>query len=178
MRCISPTPRREPRSTRRSWRPGSAYGLRPTGPSDIRRIEGAIFNWGADMTYENNAFELGLERLVDFDLADSASISIAAYRRIREDGVANKINGVVFDGEPFPALNNTKWPVSVDGRVVGKVTSAIYSPRLAANIGYAWLPIGLSEPVRSVQVETEWGARDATVTPMPFVDPQKKIPLS
>ena len=95
---------------------GAPYGLRPTGPSDIRRIEGAIFNWGADMTYENNAFELGLDRLVDFDLDDSASISIAAYRGIKQDGVTNKINGVVIDGEPFPALNNTKWPVSAGGR--------------------------------------------------------------
>ncbi len=44
---------------------GEEFGIKPTGPSDIRRIEGAIFNWGADMTYENNAFELGLDRLVD-----------------------------------------------------------------------------------------------------------------
>ena len=28
-------------------------------PVDIRRVEGGIFNWGADMTYENNPFELG-----------------------------------------------------------------------------------------------------------------------
>ena len=157
---------------------GAPYGLRPTGPSDIRRIEGAFFNWGADMTYENNAFELGLDRLVDFDLDDSASISMAAYRRIQQGGVASMINGVVIDGEPFPALNNTKWPVSVGARVVGKVTSAIYSPRLAANIGYAWLPTEHSKGGQKVTIETEWGRRDATVTAMPFVDPQKKIPLS
>jgi aminomethyltransferase len=29
---------------------GQEFGVKPTGPSDIRRIEGAIFNWGADMT--------------------------------------------------------------------------------------------------------------------------------
>ncbi len=157
---------------------GAPYGLRPTGPSDIRRIEGAIFNWGADMTYENNAFELGLERLVDFDLEDSVSISMAAYRLIQREGVARKINGVILDGEPFPALNNTKWPVFIDSRQVGRVTSAIYSPRLAANIGYAWLPTEHSRPGQVISVDTEWGSRQATVTPMPFVDPQKKIPVS
>ena len=157
---------------------GEPYGLRPTGPSDIRRIEGAIFNWGADMTYENNAFELGLERLVDFDLPDSASISLAAYRRIQQEGVASRICGIVVDGEPFPALNNTKWPVLVDDRVVGKVTSAIYSPRLAMNIGYAWVPTEVAQPGQPLRVETEWGGREARVTPMPFVDPQKKIPVS
>lgn len=157
---------------------GERHGLRPTGPSDIRRIEGAIFNWGADMTYENNAFELGLDRLVDFELDDSSSISIAAYRRIQKEGVAQRINGVVVEGPPFPSLNNTKWPVSIAGRHVGKVTSAIYSPRLGANIGYAWLPVANSQEGQRITVETEWGERDATVAPMPFVDPQKKIPLS
>jgi hypothetical protein len=29
-----------------------------------------------------------------------------------------------------------------------------------------------------VSVETEWGTRTATVTPMPFVDPDKTIPVS
>ncbi len=55
---------------------GQEFGIRPTGPSDIRRIEGAIFNWGADMTYENNPLEMGLERLVDWGLDDASSISM------------------------------------------------------------------------------------------------------
>ena len=29
---------------------GKPYDIRPTGPSDIRRIEAGILNWGADMT--------------------------------------------------------------------------------------------------------------------------------
>ncbi|MFN2485546.1 MAG: glycine cleavage T C-terminal barrel domain-containing protein [Acidimicrobiia bacterium] len=157
---------------------GERHGLRPTGPSDIRRIEGAIFNWGADMTYENNAFELGLERLVDFDLADEDCISIAAYRTIKERGVARKINGVVIDGEPFPELNNTKWPAYANDDEVGKVTSAIHSPRLGQNIGYCWLPIEQSQQGRQVKVATEWGERNAAVTTMPFVDPEKRIPVS
>jgi aminomethyltransferase len=156
---------------------GQEFGIKPTGPSDIRRIEGAIFNWGADMTYQENAFELGLERLVDFGLSDEACISMSAYRRIQQEGVAKKINGVVLDGEPFPSLNNVKWSATIDGAVVGKVTSAIYSPRLGRNIGYCWLPADASQEGREVQVDTEWGARTATVTSMPFVDPSKQIPV-
>ena len=93
------------------------------------------------MTYEHNAFELGLDRLVDLDsLTDDACISVAAYRTIAEQGVTRRINGVTFDGEPFPGLNDVKWDASIDGQTVGQVTSAIYSPRLRANIGYCWLP--------------------------------------
>jgi len=157
---------------------GAPYNVRPTGPSDIRRIEGAIFNWGADMTYENNAFEMGLERLVDFGLQDDASISIAALRRIKEKGVSRRIVGVELDGEPFPALNNVKWPTNHGGRHVGKVTSAIWSPRLGRNIGYSWLPVELAPEGTRLEVETEWGKRNATVVPMPFVDPEKRIPVS
>jgi glycine cleavage system aminomethyltransferase T len=157
---------------------GAPYNVRPTGPSDIRRIEGAIFNWGADMTYENNAFEMGLERLVDFGLKDDASISIAALRRIKEKGVSRRIVGVELDGEPFPALNNVKWPTKHGSQQVGKVTSAIWSPRLGRNIGYSWLPVELAREGTRLEVETEWGKRNATVVPMPFVDPEKRIPVS
>src|SRR5947207_5427829 len=108
---------------------GQEFGVKPTGPSDIRRIEGAIFNWGADMTYENNAVEMGLDRLVAWDLPDEASISLKALKAIRAKGVERRINGVEIDGDPFPALNNVKWPVTDGGSELGKVTSAIYSPR-------------------------------------------------
>jgi glycine cleavage system aminomethyltransferase T len=156
---------------------GEKYRIRPTGPSDIRRIEGAIFNWGADMTYTNNPYEMGLDRLVD-ELPEDACISIAALKRTRAAGVSEHINGLVLDGDPFPALNNVKWPATIDGERVGKVTSAIYSPRLKQNIGFCWLPAGRSHEGQAVEVETEWGARTATVAPMPFVDPSKQIPVS
>jgi aminomethyltransferase len=162
----------------RVMKAGEPHNVRPTGPSDIRRIEGAIFNWGADMTYENNAFEMGLDRLVDLKLADDACISVAALRRIQKAGVQQRIVGVELDGEPFPALNNTKWPASQGGQAVGKVTSAIWSPRLARNIGYCWVPSALAAEGTRLDVETEWGKRRAVVVPMPFVDPEKRIPVS
>jgi glycine cleavage system aminomethyltransferase T len=158
---------------------GADLGVKPTGPSDIRRIEGAIFNWGADMTYENNAYEMGLERLVDVgSLSDDRSISIAAYRRIGERGVSRRINGVELGGDPFPGLNNVKWPIVDGGAELGTVTSAIFSPRLGSNIGYAWLPAERSRLGERIRVETEWGSREASVVEMPFVDPSKQIPVS
>ena len=156
---------------------GEPYNIKPTGPSDIRRIEGGIFNWGADMTYENNPFEMGLERLVDLDM-EADFVGKEALKRIRERGVSRRIVGVELDGDRFPALNYTKWPVLAAGEHIGKVTSAIYSPRLEKNIGYAWVPAGLATEGTRLEVETEWGTRTATVAQMPFVDPTKQIPIS
>jgi glycine cleavage system aminomethyltransferase T len=158
----------------RVMKAGEPHNVRPTGPSDIRRIEGAIFNWGADMTYENNPYELGLDRLVD----DCDNIARDALAKIKAKGVEKTINGLEMDGEPFPALNNTKWPATAGGARVGKVTSAIYSPRLKKNIGYVWLPTALAELGTGVEVETEWGPRAGTIVEMPFVDPNKQIPIS
>ena len=159
---------------------GKKYNVKPTGPSDIRRVEGGILNWGADMTYENNALQIGLERLVDFSLPEDACISIGALKKIKAQGVKKRLVGVELDGEPFPALNAVKWDAhkSDGGAAIGKVTSAIYSPRLKKNIGYCWMPTEMAKDGTKLKVETEWGPRTATVVPMPFIDPDKRIPVS
>jgi len=158
---------------------GQEFRIVPTGPSDIRRIEGAIFNWGADMTVEHNPIEMGLDRLVDWEtLSDEDAISMAALRKIRDAGVERRIVGVEIGGDAFPELNNVKWPVSSADTVVGEATSAIYSPRLEKNIGFAWVPSGLADLGTTLRVATEWGERSATVVEMPFVDPKKSIPVS
>ncbi|MGN6379734.1 MAG: glycine cleavage T C-terminal barrel domain-containing protein [Gaiellales bacterium] len=154
---------------------GEPYQIRPTGPVDIRRVEGGIFNWGADMTYENNPYEMGLERLVSLDVE---CVARDALRRIAEQGVSRRIVGVELDGDRLPMFNFTKWPVHSGGRRVGKVTSAVYSPRLERNIGYAWVPVELAEIGTTLEVGSEWGDRAAQVVEMPFVDPQKAIPVS
>jgi len=156
---------------------GRPHGIVPTGPSDIRRVEAGILNYGADMTLENNPYEVGLERLVDLDqAADFAGKE--ALRRIRAEGVKRRLVGVEIDGEPLE-LNMTKWPVAGEGERIGQITSAVYSPRLGRNIGYAMVPVSHSELGTRLSVDVpEAGERAATVVPMPFVDPDKTIPKS
>jgi aminomethyltransferase len=153
---------------------GRPYDIRPTGPVDIRRVEGGIFNWGADFDWRNNPYEMGLERLVDLDM-DGEFVARDALRRIRADGVRRRIVGVEIEGDPLP-FNSVKWPLTTASRASGRVTSALWSPRLEKNIGYAWVPVQEAETGQRSTVETEQGERAATVVPMPFVDPGKHIP--
>ena len=47
---------------------GEEFELRAIAPSDQRRMEAGIFNYGNDMDVTNNPFEItGLERLVELD---------------------------------------------------------------------------------------------------------------
>ncbi len=153
---------------------GEPFAIRPTGPVDIRRVEGGILNWGADMTTEHNPFEVGLERLCNLD-GDFEFQGREALRRIRDEGISRKLVGVEIGG-PKLEMNFTKWPVSAGDGAVGKVTTALWSPRLERNIGYAWLPIGQAADGTAVSVTTPDGERDATVVPMPFVDPGQADP--
>ena len=154
---------------------GKPYNLAPTGPSDIRRIEAGILNYGADITLEDNPYEVGLGWMVDLD-QESDFIGKPALARIAREGPRRKLVGVEIEGAPVE-FNMTKWPVSAGGALVGRITSAIYSPSLKKNIGYAMLPLEHSELGTELSVAVpDSGERRATVVPRPFVDPDKDIP--
>ena len=153
---------------------GEPYNISATGPSDIRRIEAGILNYGIDITLDTNPYEAGLGWLVDLE-QEADFVGQEALRRIKAKGVKRKLVGVEIAGDPLD-LNMTPWSVSVDEREVGRVTSAVYSPRLEKNIGYAMVPIESSETGSTLTVATPAGDRQATVVPKPFVDPRKEVP--
>jgi len=153
---------------------GKPYELRPTGPSDMRRIEAGILNYGADMTIADNPFEVGLGRLVDLDKS-SDFIGKQAIKRIAAEGVKRKLVGIEIQGPPIE-FNMTKWAVARDHTRIGFVTSAIHSPRLKKNIGYAMVPIEHAAVGSELTVRTPGGDRSAVVVEKPFIDPKKEIP--
>jgi aminomethyltransferase len=156
---------------------GRPHQIRPTGPCDIRRIEAGILNWGADMTLENNAYEIGLNHLVDEDKT-ADYIGRDALQRIRAQGVQRKLVGIEIGGPPID-LNPVRWRVKFGGDPVGWVTSACYSPRLKKNIGYAMVPIEYAAVGTAVRVKMSGiGERPAEVAVKPFIDPKKQIPRS
>lgn len=154
---------------------GRPHKIRPTGPSDIRRIEAGILNWGADMTLENNVYEVGLQRLVDEDKRTDY-IGRDALKRIKAGGVTRKLAGIEIEGERIE-FNATRWLVKAGGEAAGGVTSAIWSPRLKKNIGYAMLSVAHAALGTALRVEIPGaGERKATVVALPFMDPSKEIP--
>jgi aminomethyltransferase len=158
-------------------RAGRPHDIRPIAPSEIRRIEAGIFNYGSDMTLENNPFEVtGMERLVERQ--DEDYVGKEALERVRADGVRRKLVGIELEGEPLPHEITDFLPAVRDGERIGHVTDLIWSPRLEKNIGYVWLPIDLAAPGTRFQVRTEDGEASATSATLPFVDPKKAIPAA
>lgn len=154
---------------------GRPYRLRPAGPCDIRRVEAGILNWGADMTLETNPYEVGLGRLVD-EHKRARYIGREALERIRAQGPARALVGIEIEGARIE-MNAVRWRVKSGGDTVGWVTSALHSPRLAKNIGYALVAAPYAALGTELRVKIPAvGERRARVVPLPFVDPGKRIP--
>jgi len=159
---------------------GEPFGLKPGHTSSIRRIEGGMLSYHADADNKTNPFELGLDRLVNLDIA-ADFIGKAALRRIKEQGTSRKQVGLIIDGEPLQGPNTSFWAIKKDGVTIGKVTSAIYSPRLEKNIAlamvvseHAILGTGV-KVVNKSGIVNEAGTVTATIVERPFYDPNKKI---
>ena len=153
---------------------GEPFGLQPGHTSAIRRIEGGMLSYHADMYSHTNPFELGLERLVDLDM-EADFIGKAALTKIAEQGVSRKQVGIEIGGEPLTGANNEFWPIIVGSEQVGTVTSAIYSPRLQANIALAIVSIDYSMEGTEAEIVTPFGQRSVRVVPKPFYDPKKSL---
>jgi glycine cleavage system aminomethyltransferase T len=153
---------------------GVPYRIRPIAPSDQRRLEAGIFNYGNDMGIEDTPLHVtGMERLVELS-ADF--IGKPALERIAAEGVDRKLVGVEIGGEPFRMWLEDFWPVRAGGEVVGRLTSASRSFRLEKNIGYAWVPIALAEPGNELELVSPDGSVPAVTAALPFWDPGKDVP--
>lgn len=159
---------------------GAPFGLKPGHTSSIRRIEGGMLSYHADADNKTNPFELGLDRLVNLDM-EADFIGKAALRRIKAQGVTRRQVGLVIEGPRLKGPNTSYWPINKDGATIGKVTSAVHSPRLKQNIALAMvatehaIPGTRCEVVHWTGLVNETGTERAIIVERPFYDPQKKI---
>ena len=155
---------------------GEEFDIRPIAPCEGRRIEACIFNYGSDIRLGDTPFHvMGLERLVEEQPQDYSGK--AALEELRVKGVDRKLVGIELEGEELRAEMSEYWYVFHDGKQVGHMTDAVWSPGLKKNIGYVWVPIELAEPGNRLDVETEDGEHlVGTTAAIPFVDPRKEQP--
>ena len=153
---------------------GKEFGLQPGHTSTIRRIEGGMLSYHADADINTNPFELGYDRLVNLD-SDINFIGKKALKKIKDEGIKRKQVGLEIDSEPLKAPNTTFWPILKNAKQIGKVTSAVYSPRLKKNIALAMVDINFSDIGTELEILAENIKFDCKVVEKPFYDPKKKI---
>ena len=153
---------------------GKKFNLQPGHTSSIRRIEGGMLSYHADADINTNPFELGMDRLVNLD-NDNKFIGKDALIRIKEKGIKRKQVGIIIDCDPLEGPNTTFWPILKNNNNIGKVTSAVYSPRLKKNIALGMVDIDHNEINTLFEIEILNNLYNARVVEKPFYDPNKKI---
>ena len=153
---------------------GAPFGLKPGHTSSIRRIEGGMLSYHADMDILTNPFELNLDRLVNVDVPHHF-IGKEALTKIKQEGVSRRQIGLIIDCPMLQGPNTIFWPIEVDSKMVGKVTSAVYSPRLEKNIALAMIESEHSHIAENVKVHIDGEVFEATICETPFFDPKKQI---
>ena len=156
---------------------GKEHGLQPGHTSTIRRIEGGMLSYHADADIHTNPFELGFDRLVNLDM-EANFIGKEALKKIKQDGIKRKQVGLELDGEPLQGPNITFWPIKKDNTQIGKISSAVYSPRLKKNIALGMVDINYSEIGNKFEVTADDKKFNCTIVEKPFYDPKKKIASS
>ena len=139
----------------------STYAMNP------RRIEAGILNYGTDMSWDTTPFDLGLGMFIDLEHDFFGRESLQAAPR------APRFSGFLTDA------TDVKWnaPVFVGAHPVGRVKAFESSPTLGTGIGYVLFDSADAMAGEAFTVKDRMGTQhNLTLHPLPFFDPDKKIP--
>jgi sarcosine oxidase subunit alpha len=142
---------------------GAAWEIRPHGLDalDVLRLEKGHVFLAQDTMPDDHPAKLGLDWAIGRDKTDF--VGKRALERMAAVALDRRLVGLRFDGSP-----QRGHPLTVDGRIVGRITSCADSEAIGASIGLGW--------IRAVDgafpATLRAGELTATVAPTPFYDPE------
>ena len=144
---------------------GKDVGLVPCGlgARDTLRLEAGMRLHGQDIDADTTPLEADLGWIVGWGKADF--LGADPLKRQKAEGVTRKLVGFEMRD---PGIARHGYPVSVDGQVVGRVTSGTVTPFVKKAIGMAYLPVGDAVPGRELDVDIRGRLSRAIVTTLPF----------
>jgi sarcosine oxidase subunit alpha len=151
-------------------REGTAWDLRPHGLDalELLRLEKGHVYLGQDTMPDDTPAKLGMSWAVSMD--KEWFVGKRALERLAELPVTRKLVGLEFVGAPADAADVRGAPLVVDGRIVGRVTSAERSIALGRAIGLGWVRASEAGFPTELGVAGHGDARAQVVSP-PFYDP-------
>jgi aminomethyltransferase len=156
------------------WEAGKADGLQLCGSRalGIRRVEAAILNVGQDFDWTTTPYEINLGWMVE--LGKPSFCGKEALTRLKSEQPAKRLVGLKLEMDEAASQGD---PIIWEDQPAGVITSATLSPSLeGASIAMAMVKTAVAEIGIRLKVKSARGSVHATVVPMPFFDPERKIP--
>ena len=149
------------------WKAGKKFNISPGCPNLIDRIEGGLMSYGNDFTKDNNPFECNLDKYCKASAHNF--IGKKALEEIRKKDLKQKMRGVMFGGKPYKPNGKLLPVLSQDKKIIGHITSGIFSPNYKKNIGLSMISKGYWNENEKIIVETSDGKLvKGTITTLPF----------
>ena len=149
------------------WQAGQQFNIAPGSPNLIERVEGGLLSYGNEFNRNNNPLECGFEKYCKLD-GSIDYIGLSALQQIHQQGPQRLVRGILFEGDACPACR-TPWPVFVNDRKVGQITTAIWSPRFQANVALGMIDKGFWQTGQKVIVQDQASTlRQGALTDLPM----------
>lgn len=130
-------------------------------PNLIERIEGGLLSYGNDMTDDNTPHECGLGKFCDTH-TDISCVGREALLQESKNGPIQQIRPISIGGEAVSTCDRF-WPLHSGGQVVGRLSSAAWSPDFSTNVAIGMVHMSHWDPGTELTVETPSGPRPANV---------------
>lgn len=145
---------------------GKEYTIKPAGLAarDTLRLEMGYCLYGNDIDLESNPIEAGLGWITKFKKGDF--IGRDAILKVKENGPSKKLTPLLLQEKSFPRKD---YPVSLNGKDIGKITSGTVSPVLQKPIALAYIDTDIVLEGNDVFVNVRNKQIPAKIVKLPFV---------
>lgn len=134
------------------------------GCRDSLRLEMGFCLYGNDIDNTTNTIEAGLGWITK--LAKGDFIGSAALAKVKEEKPTRKLVAMLADSKAFP---RSGYEISVDGKIVGKITSGTVSPILDKPIAMGYVEKEFAKVDNKVNFVIRGKEIPATIIKLPFV---------
>jgi aminomethyltransferase len=159
-----------PTSARRLWDAlfdaGDEFGIAPVGlgARDTLRLEMGFCLYGNDIDQSTNPIEAGLGWITKFEKGDFMGRD--ALLAAKNGGMKRKLVGFTL---PERVLARHGYPLLVEGKKVGEVTSGTFSPTLRTGIGMGYVAMERATPGSRIDVDVRGKIASSVIVQMPFL---------
>jgi dimethylsulfoniopropionate demethylase len=146
---------------------GKDFNVKPGCPNLIERIESGLLSYGNDFDNNDNPFECGFEKYVNLD-SDIVFLGKEKLKKIKSNGIKKRLMGVEIETDNI-SLTGSVDITNQEGKLIGDLRSACYSPHFKKAIGIAMIKEPFCKVSETGKLEIEDKTLSVKVCDLPFI---------